>query len=393
METPDPIQFKYGGVYPRESIMYWMRLQTLEIWPELVPFDKSIHVMYAGASSEFAFWRRPKSSVEEEIRYEYNQGKRNFIFQCLSEGVMIDNILLIDDTMDLLSDILPNISIFYMSGDYVAEQSYKTICKRHSRQERIYILAGAGFEKNTKNFLDFTKEYIPGPREKKFLCFNKVTRQHRINLFLEMLKLNLVDDSYYSFRIEPENLEILRNDDDETFEEIIQVEDKLPMVLNMTTERNNPVDVRIDDLVYFDTSYFSVVTETLFYDLEFRKTSKLYMHVVDTFPGVFFSEKIFKCIALNHPFILVSTPKCLRELRKRGYKTFAPFIDEAYDDIIDDDERLKAIVREIKRLCSMSADELVQFTRHVKEIVEHNSAHFTNTTDFRITKNILNTLK
>lgn len=393
MEIPDAIQFKYGDVYPSESVMYWMSVQTLNIWPELTPYINKTHVLYAGASAEFAFWRRSKFAVAEEIRTEYNNGKRNFMFQCLSEGVMIDNILLIDDAMDVVSDILPNISVFYISGDHVAEQSYKTICERYSRQERIHILAGAGFERSSKSFLDFAKEYEPGARPKKFLCFNKVTRQHRINLLQKLLKLNLVDDSYYSFDIEPENLQILKNDDRGTYNDIVKIEDKLPLVLNMTTERNNPVDIRLDDMVYFDSTYFSVITETLFYDLNKRKPDNLYMHVVDTFPGVFFSEKIYKCLALNHPFVLVSTCGSLKELRKRGYKTFAPFINESYDDIIDDDDRLNAIVNEINRLCNLSEQELVQFTHDIKEIVEHNSAHFKQTTDFRITENIVDLLK
>jgi len=163
--------------------------------------------------------------------------------------------------------------------------------------------------------------------------------------------------------------------------------------LNMTPERNNPVDVRSDDLVYFDNSYFSVVTETLFYNLDYRKPDDLYMNVVDTYPGVFFSEKIYKCLALRHPFVLVSTPGSLKELRKRGYKTFSPYINESYDDITDDDTRLNTIANEINRLCKLSLEELVQITCNIKEIVDHNFIHFSNTTDFRITKNVVSMLK
>jgi hypothetical protein len=199
--------------------------------------------------------------------------------------------------------------------------------------------------------------------------------------------------SYYSFNIELENLNVLKNDNRGTFDEIIKIENKLPLILNMTPERNNPVDVRSDDLVYFDNSYFSVVTETLFYNLDYRKPDDLYMNVVDTYPGVFFSEKIYKCLALRHPFVLVSTPGSLKELRKRGYKTFSPYINESYDDITDDDTRLNTIANEINRLCKLSLEELVQITCNIKEIVDHNFIHFSNTTDFRITKNVVSMLK
>ena len=203
----------------------------------------------------------------------------------------------------------------------------------------------------------------------------------------------MVDTAYYSFNIESDNLNVLKNDSRGTFDEIIKIENKLPLTLNMTLERNNPVDVRLDDLLYFDNSYFSVVTETLFYNLDNRKPNELYMNVIDTYPGVFFSEKIYKCLALKHPFVLVSTYGSLSELRKRGYKTFSPYIDESYDDIKDDDSRLTMITNEINRLCKLSPEEWIQFTSSIKEIVDHNFIHFSNTADFRITKNVVSMLK
>lgn len=393
MEIPDVIQFKYGEVYPSEHVLYSMREQTFNIWTDLRNHANSIHVIYAGANADFAFFRRSKFGVEAEIREEYNKGKRNFVFQCLAEGMMVDNILLIDDVMDSLSDILSNIAVFYVTSDHCGDQSYINICNKHSRLNRINILAGAGFEFGSKSFLSFAKEYVPGNRLKKFLCFNKVTRQHRINLLENLLRLNLVDTAYYSFNIEPDNLNVLKNDSRGTFDEIIKIENKLPLTLNMTLERNNPVDVRLDDLLYFDNSYFSVVTETLFYNLDNRKPNELYMNVIDTYPGVFFSEKIYKCLALKHPFVLVSTYGSLSELRKRGYKTFSPYIDESYDDIKDDDSRLTMITNEINRLCKLSPEEWIQFTSSIKEIVDHNFIHFSNTADFRITKNVVSMLK
>ena len=102
MEIPDVIQFKYGEVYPSEHVLYSMREQTFNIWTDLRNHANSIHVIYAGANSDYAFFRRSKSGVEAEIREEYNKGKRNFVFQCLAEGMMVDNILLIDDVMDSL---------------------------------------------------------------------------------------------------------------------------------------------------------------------------------------------------------------------------------------------------------------------------------------------------
>jgi hypothetical protein len=51
------------------------------------------------------------------------------------------------------------------------------------------------------------------------------------------------------------------------------------------------------------------------------------------------------------------------------------------------------ITNEINRLCKLSPEDWIQFTSSIKEIVDHNFIHFSNTTDFRITKNVVSMLK
>ena len=75
--------------------------------------------------------------------------------ETIKEGMMVDNILLIDDVMDSLSDILSNIAVFYVTSDHCGDQSYINICNKHYRLNRINILAGAGFEFGSKSFLSF----------------------------------------------------------------------------------------------------------------------------------------------------------------------------------------------------------------------------------------------
>ena len=66
-------------------------------------------------------------------------------------------------------------------------------------------------------------------------------------------------------------------------------------------------------------------------------------------------------------------------------------IDETYDTIDDDEERMLAIVKEIERLGKWSDVEWQDFTNRVTAIVEHNAQHLHSLTDFRVTKDI-NTL-
>lgn len=391
LSIDDSLQFMYDGIYPSKACLYFSKSYIYQIWPELVSYDHTIHIIYGGLGVPH-FWQRSNKSLEAEIRYEYNLGKKNFIFYCLDEGIPISNIFLIQETIELLKDILPNISLIYTTGASDGELIYKQICNRFNFQPIIHIIAGGNFEKNSRKFLDFKEPYNVSKKEKKFLCFNKVNRQHRITLLENLLNLNLVKDAYFSFYMDDQTLTFLSTQHKNEYKNIIDNKDKFPFTLNRTEERSNPTDIRLDDLQYFQNSYFSVVTETLFYTKLEKIQNVLYYNIAEIF-GTFPSEKIFKCIALNHPFIVVSTNGYLKFLRQRGYKTFEPFIDETYDSIEDDAERLAAIIKEINRLCNLSETELIEFTGNIKAIVEYNSQHYQNMTDFQYTKNVLSLLK
>jgi hypothetical protein len=85
----------------------------------------------------------------------------------------------------------------------------------------------------------------------------------------------------------------------------------------------------------------------------------------------FISEKAFKPIACHHPFIILGNQGSLSHLKNLGYKTFHPFIDETYDTL-PTWERMEAIIKEIKRIDAMSAEDKVKWYLGLKEILIHN---------------------
>lgn len=94
---------------------------------------------------------------------------------------------------------------------------------------------------------------------------------------------------------------------------------------------------------------------------------------VQKFSPAFPTEKTYKPIACRKPFIVFSTPFFLKEFRKLGYKTFSPYIDESYDTIEDDNERLNAIVNEIERLCELPDEEFNDLMLQCTEIANFNA--------------------
>ena len=111
---------------------------------------------------------------------------------------------------------------------------------------------------------------------------------------------------------------------------------------------------------YQDT-YFSVVSETLFYET-----------------GTYLSEKVFKPLAHCHPFVLVSRPNSLQYLQNIGFKTFGDVWDESYDKIDDDENRMTKIYQLVKSLSDKSDEEWLDIYKKVKEILIHNRNHLLN---------------
>ena len=90
------------------------------------------------------------------------------------------------------------------------------------------------------------------------------------------------------------------------------------------------------------------------------------------------TEKTFKPICMQMPFVLVSAAGSLHYLRDYGFKTFDSIWDESYDFETDDTKRLVMIADLLKQLDSMSVKQKQDLYRAAIPIVQHNYNHFYN---------------
>jgi len=91
------------------------------------------------------------------------------------------------------------------------------------------------------------------------------------------------------------------------------------------------------------------------------------------------TEKTFKAIALEMPFVLVAPAHSLEYMRSYGFKTFDGIFDESYDQEEDDSKRIEKVTRLLKDLDNLSVAERQQIHRACLPIVEHNFEHFYGT--------------
>ena len=176
-----------------------------------------------------------------------------------------------------------------------------------------------------------------------FLSYNRVVKSHRCHLVAELIANNLVAGNMISFVPEGEaypgvvkSAESIVDDCGYLSQE--QKDRYKPLLAQRLVIDDYDVTKPQGPVVsnHYEQSMISIVTETTYENGD-----------------VFLSEKTWKTIAHAHPFILVGPANSLEKLRQFGFKTFAPFINESYDSIVDNNQRMAAIVAEIKRISSL----------------------------------------
>jgi hypothetical protein len=88
------------------------------------------------------------------------------------------------------------------------------------------------------------------------------------------------------------------------------------------------------------------------------------------------TEKTFKAIALEMPFMLIAPAHSLEYMRSYGFRTFEPIIDESYDSETDDIVRIEKVTQQLKEFENLSIRERQAVHRACLPIVEHNFNHF-----------------
>jgi len=322
--------------------------------------------------------RNSVESTVAHIQTELDAGKTYVIFNCPCEALQTFSLNKIHVIVERVVGLDPK-NVFYVTGTVPGHDEYEKYAAAAGHKFRINIL---GTISQINNFRDscgspsfkliLDQEYEIKVKGKKFVCFNKIHKGHRAYILARMLENGLIDRAYFSFEGSRPDWYKEINFGQYDWAPIIkeQVTKNLhlfPIRLNITADRCNPVRMDPDDLIYHANSYFSLVTETVFY--------KKYQHRATMYSnedGVFFTEKTARPLLLKHPFILAGYVNSLKALRSYGYKTFHPFIDESYDYEEDDDRRLDMIVAETERLCRFTDDQWIEFQTNVKSIVEHN---------------------
>lgn len=348
-----------------------------QFYPEFID-DSTIECIYSGAVSgpnNITLCNIPNDVLRDFI-LKIMTPETKLFFDDMHEGIFF--IELVHKIHNAIKDANINPGqIYYISCTINGEELYKKYCDAYRISNPINIYCCNVWERHLSLGRIKDRYNIIKKKEKLFVCFNRMFKIHRYGLLALLLEKDLVKNSYYSFFFNDYADTIIKFEDsyshslaafsknmaDRMCHAMKINKDKFPMKINIEN-RNNKNYMDEKDIELFDNSYFSLVTETGF--IPYTKETLVKDNTI------FFSEKIYKPILVRHPFILVSAAHSLKYLRKIGYRTFSPFINEQYDDIENHEERLLAIVDEVERLSKFTDAQWIEWQHNVEEIVDHN---------------------
>jgi hypothetical protein len=214
----------------------------------------------------------------------------------------------------------------------------------------------------------FKKNKLPTVKT-KFSAFSRRFDHWRLQLFTELLLKNLLLNFKYTFNnIDPyvgiginniakvfeknEILEILASKN----YDLIRVED---WISNMPYSFPEPSPFNkwtTNAQEWIKDSAIHLLVESHYEPFNnFQEYKKQYG--IREFAPSLITEKTWKVISSCRPFIVFATPYFLEDLKLLGLQTFHPYIDESYDKIENENDRMSAIVNEINKLNNLPADE------------------------------------
>jgi hypothetical protein len=209
------------------------------------------------------------------------------------------------------------------------------------------------YEENLQAQAQADQIYIKQHKPYKFLFLNGRQRRHRRDLIDKLT--DILDSSLWTnldagpglSRTLPPEYEVPRYQDTSN-----PVSDHRYVKFDLF--KNEWGEIYLYPKPYIDT-YFSLITETVF-----------------EIPYSFRTEKIWKPIVMGHPWIAVANRGFYRDMHNLGFQTFAHVIDESFDLIDNNQDRLDRIAEVVRDLCQQ---DLAAFLKECYNVSKYNQQH------------------
>ncbi len=260
---------------------------------------------------------------------------------------------------------LPNFGNIIVSekGEYV-----KTLCKKYGWKSYYYFWHGWAaldwYRGYNRTFL--IKRASERDPTKTFMSPNRIVggnRDHRVLFLYEVFRRGLQNNHISAPRtcpVEHTDITHIASKYAQYHADIARVLATEELPIHFAGENEQKMSsCWLDNFSVAADSMFYVPTETIYFGKRLHLT-----------------EKTFKAIALEMPFILVAPAHSLEYLRSYGFQTFSDIIDESYDKEENDIVRVQKVGQLLQDIDNLSRKEKQSMWKHCAKISEYNYNHF-----------------
>tara|TARA_B100002019_G_scaffold282824_2_gene288519 strand:- start:708 stop:1994 length:1287 start_codon:yes stop_codon:yes gene_type:complete len=219
--------------------------------------------------------------------------------------------------------------------------------------------------KTFKKWLFDIKEDV-GDRKYRFLQYNNALAPHRLSMiswamlndfdkFFNWSYINTQEDTINHNRYKEQGLyhkRLIENAEKRIIPNI-----PIWMENDEWAQKFHPFNNNLPNKRHYDTTYCGIYGETNFHCEK---------------PGYSrFTEKSIHGFIM-HPSLIMATPGSVSLMRDLGFKSFPQVFDESYDDIEEPSKRFYAITQEVKKICKMPKQELIERVNDCRDNILHN---------------------
>lgn len=285
---------------------------------------------------------KPEKKEQLDLLYKFVQAnKTHFLKKKLT-------LLLLDPLEAPPSSDTVDIDDFAKSVKSICKKVYYIDGNKKFKSDHVTHFYCEHWIKHALSIINQPADIIPLEDEHKtYIFLNKRIREHRAKLMSEIVSAGLRKDGYVTWTGET------------------------GCFLDWASEYPNILSEKYDILDFEDVM---TTNPTDFAPIEYCKKSFLFLNT-ETYTDndrLFITEKSYKPLRIGMPFMTLSHPGTLEELRSMGFQTFSKWIDESYDTEENIQDRVNIIISELNRFAKMTNGDRKRIREEMIPILKYN---------------------
>ena len=288
---------------------------------------------------------------------------------------------------------IPPSNIIFITGDLMSPDLHKIWCENFSihKNDRIKVLGYSLFEeavyRASQHEHEWNHEHITYQDHleykttnlnniKTYNCLQKRPRNHRLWLFRELCQRNILDSGICTMnKIEDKLLLNKRGKfvgsmyfQNESMDPdiISNLNNLLPL---MPQKYNHYSDADLSAFSHHDSGKWQMMLNK---DILLDSWISVISEASADEHQCFCSEKIFKPIVQEHPFMVWGDRYTMAKMKEMGYQTFDNWWSEDWDNK-STRQRLNGMCEVLERLCKLPPKQMLDMYTDMKELLKYNS--------------------